>query len=249
VSILEYLSASEYYVAVNPAKIESGHFCWIVSPHIDPIPRILSVERDKPEEHERVRFSLREANSPDDFRLTERVLPVKNLSLRSNEELLTQRAKRRRGIVLATNLDVDLDLVKLLRQRGKKHLHQPCFFVVPCYSTQTEDYGTGFPPEMTQRIQCLLYKQYFYCPEYLKLRRELRETIARFDRIQVIVGDSPHAISGIGVSLSEAAFAVFRAMVLFCLTGQEETDLGELRELLRETYQSASSPRTLPIGT
>jgi len=247
VSILEYLSAAEYYIAANPANIEPGHFCWIVSPHIDPIPRILYVERDNPKEHERVRFSLREANSSNDLSLTERVLPVKNLSPRSNEELLTQKAKRRRGIVLATNLDVDSDLVKILKQRGKKHLHQPHFFVVPCYSTQIGEYGTGFPPEMTQRIQCLLYKQYFYCPEYLKLRRELKETIARFDRIQVIIGDSPHAISGVGASLSEAAFAVFRAMVLFCLTGQEEAELGELRELLRETYLSASSPQTLLI--
>jgi hypothetical protein len=103
------------------------------------------------------------------------------------------------------------------------------------------EYGTGFPPEMTQRIQCLLYKEYFYCPEYLKLRRELRETIARFDRIQVIVGDSLHAISGIGASLSDAAFAVFRAMVLFCLTGQEDAELSALRGLLREAYQNASS--------
>jgi hypothetical protein len=246
VSILEYLPATEYYIPGDRVKIAPGHFCWIVSPHIDPIPRILSVERDNPEEHEKVRFALREANRPEDFRSSDRVLPVKNLNLRSNEELLTQRAKRRRGIVLAANLDTDPDIVKLLKQKGKKHLHEPHFVVVPCYTTQVDEYGTGFPPEMTQRIQCLLYKQYFFCPEHLKLDRNLRETIARFDRIQVIVGNSPHAISGIGVSLSEAAFAIFRAMALFCLTGTEEAELGELRELLREAYEKAQSSSALP---
>lgn len=243
-SILEYLSASEYYASADPAKTAPGHFCWIVSPHIDPIPRILSVERNNPQEHESVRFSLREANRHEDFRTSGRVLPVKNLNLRSNEELLTQKAKRRRGIILATNLDVDPDLVKLLKQRGKKHLHEPHFIVVPCYSTQTDEYGSGVPPEMTQRIQCLLYKQYFYCPELLRFHKDLRETIARIDRIQVVVGSSPHAIHGVSASLSEAAFALFRAMVLFCLTGEEESELGELRGLLREAYNQALSSAT-----
>jgi hypothetical protein len=241
VSILDYLSPAEYYVAADRAELGPGHFCWIVTPHIDPVPRILSVERDSPEEHEKVRFALREANRAEDFKSSDRILPVKNLNLRSNEELLTQRAKKRRGIVLATNLDTDPDLVKILKQTGKKHLHEPHFIVIPCYSTQVDDYGTGFPPEMTQRVQCLLYKQYFYCPEYFKLDRNLREAVARFDRIQVIVGTCPHAISGIGASLSEASYAIFRAMTLFCLTGEEEADLGDLRALLREAYQKARS--------
>ncbi|MHC1724972.1 MAG: hypothetical protein AB9866_02930 [Syntrophobacteraceae bacterium] len=245
-SILEYLSASEYYASANPARMEPGHFCWIVSPYIDPIPRILSVERNNPEEHDSARFSLREANRQEDFKTSDRVLPVKNLNLRSNEELLTQRSKRRRGIILATNLDVDPDLVKLLKQRGKKHLHEPYFIVVPCYSTQTEDHGSGVPPEMTQRIQCLLYKQYFYCPELLKFNKDLRETVARIDRIQVVVGSSSHAIRGVGASLSEAAFAIFRAMVLFCLTGEEESELEDLRSLLREAYNQALS--SAPLG-
>ncbi len=117
-SILEYVSASEYYSSANPAKIGPGHFCRIISPHIDPVPKILSVERDSPEDHQAVRFSIREANRREDFRVSDRVLPVKNLKLRSNEELLIQRAKRRRGIILATNLDVDPGLVKLLKQKG-----------------------------------------------------------------------------------------------------------------------------------
>lgn len=238
-SILEYLSATEFYASANPADIRPGQFCWIVTPHIDPVPRILSVERSEPEEHESVRFSLREANQNRDFISSERVLPIKNLRLRSNEELLTQRAKKRRGIVLTTNLEVDEDLIKLLKQKGKKHLHEPHFIVIPCYSTQVEAYGSGFPPEMTQRVQCLLYKQYYYCPENLKFNRDLKEAVARIDRIQVVVGNSPYAIKGIGASLSENAFAIFRAMVLFCLTGEEEAELGSLRSLFREAYDKA----------
>lgn len=246
-SITQYIPPGEFYVAADPKRLAPGDLCWVVTPHIDPIPRILSVERSQPEEHESVKFELRNANQKDDFRISSRSLPVKYLELRSHEELLTQRAKRRRGIVVASNSDLDSELSQLLRQRGKKHLHETHHFIVPCYSTQ-RDGGTGVPPEMTKRVECLLYREYFYCPEHLRLQRDLREAIARFDRMHVVVGSDPSAIAGVGAALSEEAFALFQSALVYCLTGEEDSDLKEIRELLRETYDiSLPPPNSSPL--
>ncbi len=94
---------------------------------------------------------------------------------------------------------------------------------------------------MTRRVECLLYRQYFYCPGNRKMQAELREAIARFDRMQVVVESDPSAISGIGAALSEQAFAIFQSALIYCLTGEEDSDLKELRELLRETYADSLS--------
>ncbi len=123
-SITHYIAPDEFYVSTDPKRLEPGDFCWIVTPHIDPIPRILEVERSQPEEHESVNFVLRNANRRDDFRVSNRNLPVKYLNLRSHEELLAQKAKRRRGIVVTSNTEVDSELHRLLLQKGKKHLHE-----------------------------------------------------------------------------------------------------------------------------
>ncbi len=214
--------------------MEPGHFCWVNVPHLEPIPRILDVERSSPEEHENVKFYLRNANQMDDFKKSERILPIKYLNLRSHEELLVHKGKRRPGIILSSNTDVDRDLIQFLRQKGKKHLHGEFRIVVPCYSIQQEDYGTGFPMEMAKRIECLLYKEYFYCPDNFKFRQKM--SIARFDRVQVVVGRDPSAISGTGVSLSEEVFAIFRAMFLYCVTGEEDDNLKVIRDLLAEAH-------------
>jgi len=243
VSITHYIRPQEYYVPADPKRLAPGDFCWIVTPHIDPIPRILEVERSQPEEHESVEFVLRNANRKDDFRVSNRNLPVKYLELRSHEELLCQRAKRRRGIVVASNTEVDSELHRLLLQKGKKHLHERYRFVVPCYSTQ-EGYGAGVPPEMTRRVECLLYRQYFYCPPNFKAHADLKEAIARFDRIQVVVESDTAAITGVGAALSEDAFALFQSALIYCLTGEQDSDLKELRDLLRETYSASVATET-----
>lgn len=245
-SILSWIRPESFYTPVKANLLEPGHFCWIITPHVEEVPQILAVERSSPEEHEHVQFSLRQANQANDFISVQRVLPVKYLNLRSNEELLCQRAKRRRGIVLGSNMEIDAEMLKLLKQKGKAHLQAPHTFVVPCYSTQQGQYGTGFPPEMTQRAECLIYRQYFYCPENFQIHREMREAVARFDRIQVVVGKNPYAIRGLGVALSEEAFSIFRSMFLYSVSGEEDEDLAILRDLLRQSYVESATPKPNP---
>ena len=74
--ILQLYSPDEFFETADVREIRPGQFCWIPTPHIDPIPRILDVERSSPEEHGSVNFLIRNANLPGDFKTDDRVLPI-----------------------------------------------------------------------------------------------------------------------------------------------------------------------------
>jgi len=231
-SITQLYTTEEIFHSVDRSEFRPGQICWAPIPNPDPIPRILDVRRQRPEEHETVEFELREANQDKDFKTMDRGLPVKYLKLRSNEELLTQRAKKRPSIILATDVDIFPQIAKLLKQKGKKHQQQNCMFIIPCYSVQNEMYGTGFIPEIVARIKCLMYRQFFYVPK----SQGFSELVARFDRIQVVTGISPASIEPSEVCLSEEFFNLFLSMFLFCISGKRNEDLDTVRELVRSAY-------------
>jgi hypothetical protein len=237
VSILQLFSIDQCYESVPTRPFRVGQVCWLVVPHIDPVPRILAVERSSPIEHEEVKFSLREATQQADFRASERILPLKHLKLSSHEELLVQKAKKRCGIVVSTGMELYPEVGLMLKQRGKKHLQEDCHFVVPCYSLQQDEFGTGFPREMKERIEHLLYRQFFYLPG----KGRMRESIARFDRIQVVVGNASAAIKPEEMGLAGEFLALFMAMLRFCLTGHHDEDLMTARSLLRDAYSPQST--------
>lgn len=118
-AILQIYPKTLFYTSIDPQEFQPGQFCRIVTPHITPVPQILDVERSDPEEHEIVKFYLRNANRPKDFRVDDRGLPIKNLNLRAHEELLVQRAKKRLGIILSTGADIFSEINKLLKQKAK----------------------------------------------------------------------------------------------------------------------------------
>ncbi|MDI6854809.1 MAG: hypothetical protein QME75_14550 [Deltaproteobacteria bacterium] len=231
--ILQLYPPNEFFEAAGMKEFRQGQFCWIPTPHIDPVPRILDVERSGPEEHEEVSFIIRNANRPKDFHTRDRTLPIKYLNLRSHEELLLQRAKKRPGIILASEIDKFPELDKLLKQKGKKHLQDEAIFVIPGYNIEKESGGTGFPLEMVARIRCLLYRQFFYFP--LKTPH-FTEGIARFDRIQVIVGRDHSAINPVEVALSKDVFSLFFAMFLYCISGEESQELKDIRDIVKDAF-------------
>jgi hypothetical protein len=230
--ILQYFPVSDFYTTVDPGQYKQGQFCWIVTPAIDPVPQILDVERSGPEEHDEVKFQLRNANRPGDFRAADRTLPIKRLNLRAHEELLIQRAKKRPGIILSDSLDIFPEVTALLKPKGKKHLQEDSLFVIPCYSIETLENLSGFPAEMVIRIRCLLYRQFFYIPA----KTPIGESIARFDRIQVIVGKDRSAIEPMGLRLSDDVFNLFLSLFFYCISGAEDSDLATIRTLTKEVY-------------
>lgn len=234
--ILQYFPASEFFTPIDPGQYRQGQFCWIVTPAIEPVPQILDVERSDPEEHDEVKFQIRNANRPGDFRAADRTLPIKRLNLRAHEELLIQRAKKRPGIILSDSLDIYPEVTALLKTKAKKHLQEDSLFVIPCYSIETLENTSGFPAEMVVRIRCLLYRQFFYMPA----TSFLGESIARFDRVRVIVGRDRSAIEPIGFRLSDDVFGLFLSLFFFCISGVEDGDLAAIRSLTKELYPKRS---------
>lgn len=182
-SITQLYSPDDFFETADPKEFRLGQFCWVPIPNPDPIPRILDVQRNIPEEHEEVKFELRLANQSGDFKKRDRSLPIKHLNIKSNEELLVQTCKKRPAIIISSGVECFPDIARLLRQKGKKHQQQDCMFVIPCYGVQKEEYGSGFIQPIVSRTQCLVYRQFFFIPE----SKLFSEMVARFDRIQVVI--------------------------------------------------------------
>jgi hypothetical protein len=232
--ILKLYPLKEYYTRINPKLLKRGQLCWIVTPHIEKIPRILDVERDKAEEHDYFRFILRNVDPDNDFRASsKRTLPLKYLNLDSTEALLAQKAKKRPAIIISSDLDICPDITKLLKQEGKSHLQEDSLFLIPCYGTETLNDRKGFPQEMVVRIRCMLYRQFFYLPQCAPLKEE---SVARLDRVQVVIGRHRAAIEPTDLCLSENVLQVLMSLFIFCISGIEEGELTVIRSLLKESY-------------
>lgn len=222
----------KFYKNVEPAAYQQGQICWIPVPNIDPIPRILDVEREDAEEHDRVKFCLRNANQKHDFKKSDRSLPIKYLNLKSNEELLVQCAKKRPAVIISSGLDIYPDISKILRQQGRKHLQEDSLFFVPIYSIQNQQNLSGFPHEMVLRIRYCLYRQFYFLPQ----GSGLGEGIVRFDRFQTVIGRNPASVNPTPICLDGEFLAFFIGMINYCLTGIENQHINEIRSLLRAEY-------------
>jgi len=231
--ILKLYSTKAYYQKVDPKLFRRGQICWIVSPNISPIPQILDVKRNRPEEHDKVDFTLKNVDPDNSFRASQdRTLPIKYLNLKSTEELLIQKAKKRLALIISSPLDIYAEISSVLKQNKKEHLQEDSLFLIPCYGTEMLKDQSGFPPEMVSRIRCLLYRQFFYLPPCGPFTKE---SIARLDRIQVVVSKHRAAIDPTNLCLSEDVLSLFLAMFMFCISGTEEDELCDIRSLVRES--------------
>lgn len=194
-----------------------GQLCWVPSVHIDPIPRILEVERADPQEHHATRFEIRDMIK-DDFKQKQR-LPIKSLSLYSTEELIVQKAKKRPAIVVSAEHTIFDDVAQVLKRLGRRHLQQENILVVPLYGVETEEHERGFPPIMAAKIRALMYKQFFYC---LRNNDPLAvDSVARLDRIQVIVPRHP-TYTPTPVALGPESLSILLGQLRFLFGGEEE---------------------------
>jgi hypothetical protein len=207
-----------------------GQFCWVPVTHLDPIPRILDVERFDPHEHYATKFSIRNMTDGDFKKKTR--LPIKALSLRETEELVIHRAKRRPAIIISGETTIFEDVKTLLQQMGRKHLQQDNLIVAPLYSVESGDHEGGFPPVMVARIRALMYKQFFFCPRGNSPL--VTDSIMRLDRLHAIVPNYPAYIPE-PYSLSAEALGVLMAMLRSLFGAKEEPELKTLKDLVFES--------------
>lgn len=230
--ILQVYSKEEFYKTIDPYAYAPGQICHIIVPHLTKIPQILDVERSHPEEHDKVNFILRNAKPDGDFIASDRTLPLIKFKLKSNEELLVQRAKKRPGIILPSRMSIFSEITSLL-SGTKEHLQDDALFVIPCYGIETRDDRKGFPPEMVERIRCLIYSQFFFLPAHKAM---LQDSVARYDRIQVVRHKNRAAIEPTSLCLSDEVFYCFLSLFLFCVAGIDNEHLTAIRQLTTERY-------------
>jgi hypothetical protein len=204
-----------------------GQFCWIPVTHLDPIPRILDVERADPQEHYATKFSIRNMTDGDFKKKTR--LPIKALSLRETEELVIHRAKRRPAIIISGETTIFDDVKTLLQQIGRTHLQEESLIVAPLYSIESGDHEGGFPPVMVARIRALMYKQFFFCPKGNSPLIE--DSIMRLDRLHAVVPNFPAYIPE-PYSLGADALGVLMAMLRLLFGAKEEPEFEALKELV-----------------
>ena len=213
-----------------------GQICWLVSPHIDAIPRIMGVERIDPKEHYATKFEIRNMNPSTDFKIKDR-LPIYKLNLRATEEILVQRAKKRPAIIIATEFTIFDDVKEKLRSLDRKHLQQQGILVAPLFSVDTPEDPGGFPPIMTARIRSLMYRQFFFCPR--KGSPLVHDSVARLDRLHVVLHESSPGVRSPAYdptqyALSKEALGVIMAMVQSLFGAPESEELKAIRELAME---------------
>lgn len=207
-----------------------GQFCWIPVTHLDPIPRILDVERADPQEHYATKFSIRNMTDGDFKKKTR--LPIKVLSLRETEELVIHRAKRRPAIIISSETTIFDDVKSLLQQMGRKHLQEENLIVAPLYSVESGDHEGGFPPVMVARIRALMYKQFFFCPR--ENSPLTADSIMRLDRLHAVTPNYPAYIPE-PHSLSIEALGVLMAILRSLFGAKEEPEFKALKDLVFES--------------
>jgi len=202
-----------------------GQFCWIASPHIDRIPRVMDVEREKPNEHLATKFKIRNMTDQD-FRKKQK-LPIISLTLRETEELLIQKAKKRLAITVAAENTIFSDIKETVS--GKEHLQEENILVLPLYGIESAGHEGGFPPVMVARVKALMYRQFFYCPN----EAPVYESVVRLDRIQPVIPLHP-GWTPENIALSGEALGVLMGMLREYFGASQDEDLKALREIVQE---------------
>jgi len=198
--------------------------------HLNPVPRILDVERADPQEHYATKFSIRNMTDGDFKKKTR--LPIKALSLRETEDLVIHRAKRRPVVIVSGENTIFDDVNTLLLQIGRKHLQEESLIVAPLYSVESGDHEGGFPPVMVARIRALMYKQFFFCPKGNSPLTS--DSIMRLDRLQTIIPNYPAYIPE-PYSLSTEVLGVLMAMLRSLFGAKEEPEFEALKALVFES--------------
>jgi len=202
-----------------------GQFCWIASPHIDRIPRIIDVERERPTEHYATKFKIRNMTDQD-FKKKQK-LPIWSLTLRETEQLFLQKAKKRLAITIAAENTVFDDVKEAVAAR--EHLQEENILVLPLYGIESAGHEGGFPPVMVARIKALMYRQFFYCP----YNAPVYEAVVRLDRIQPVIPHHPGWTLE-NIALSGEALGVLMGMLREYFGAPQDEDLKALREIVQE---------------
>ena len=153
-------------------------------------------------------------------------LPVANEQLQKSEEFVVQRFKLRKAVIYSTSIEIPG--FKAEDARRLRIWFQGCFLVLPIYTLETEEKQPKYPARFIERLKAYAYPHLFYLPRAEDFG--MRESVLRFDRMQVVPKDFMHAAN---VCLSEDAAVLLEEWLKFYLFGEldDTTILAEYRKL------------------
>jgi len=225
----------QYYVAADGDfrnTFVPGQLYWAPTFYLPPHPEVLFEVNPDPREQNLV-FEIRRATG-ESFRGSHR--PLKAIGLEAEEELVAVKAKRRLVVLLSQPNTILEDLRGLVAKDRK--IHEQSFVCLPLYGVHRGQGGRGFPEIVVERIQALMYTQFFYFPASSQEPQPMvYEAIGRLDRLQVFHQDTlrPNAIP---LRLEpDNCLWMLQEWVRTYLTGNMSRDMAELRqELTKELY-------------
>ncbi len=224
----------QYYVGVEGdyhRSFHPGQFYWAPTFYLPAHPDIL-FEVDPDPTEVRLKFDLRRADDRS-FRGSHR--PLKSINLQATEELVAVKAKRRLVVLLSQPNTIYDDIRQDVGKDRK--IHELSFLGLPLYGRHRGEAERGFPDVVVDRLQALMYNQFFYFPpSSLEPNSVVYESIGRLDRVQAFHVDTL-AAGAIPLGLHQDCWDVLREWVAGYFTGERSPHLVDLREeLIRELY-------------
>jgi hypothetical protein len=204
---------------------------WVPTFYLPPHPEVLFEVNPQPTEKP-LTFEIRRATG-DSFKGSHR--PIKSIGLEASEELVAVKAKTR-IVVLLSQPNTVLDDLKQRVAKDRK-IHEESYLCLPLYGVHSGQAYRGFPTEVVERIQALMYTQFFYFPaSSSESNPTIYEAIGRLDRIQAFHRDTLRA-GAIRYALSDDCLWILREWVRAHMTGETSKVLLDLRqELTKELY-------------
>jgi hypothetical protein len=194
----------EYWVNVDltqrqRALFSPGQMFWAPIIYRDDALQLLRLEHYDPQDERKSRFRLTpQSETIDAFNH----FPVKDLGLRSDEEMVVFRAKHRSAALFSVAMTQPDDQP----EKGRS------FLLVPHYSFHPDD-----PADLKESIRLFQYSALFHAPAHADLR--IPDGFFRFDRISVVprqalIEPMGHRLSNDAFNFMTAWFDTFRTGVL-----------------------------------
>lgn len=163
----------------GPAQI--GQLVCTPTPDFGHPIKIMDVTRSNQVQHNAVSGTIRNLDPKIDYKEKRNRLPILNLGLGTNAELMAVHSKMRRCIVLARSEGIPLDhLPQNERALAHNAFDRTYYLVAPIYSVSTPGERRAMTPTIAARAECLVYPHLVYLPKSGGVITN--DSIARLDR-------------------------------------------------------------------
>ncbi len=236
---MNWWEMESFYNDAVTSGIKKGSIVFTPVLFMDSTRFVLSVERNSVDidTHDGGNFIIEKLDYDKHFRQQATTLPVYNIGLRINEELLVNKAKMRPCVVLSVeneNIEKPTE-----NDNAVPALNKQSLFLLPLYGfdkgvTEISKYS----PVMRKRIMCLQYNKLFFFPKDTGGRNSV--TKDSFGRLDMCFTASRSYVKTTGREISSVYMGLldlYVASYLHMVTSDEIYDNGKmLLELAQEQY-------------